>query len=711
MIARAIRISTTRPKRVIAAWFAVAALLGLVGGLLSHSVTTDDTARFLPKGSDSAQALQIARESFGAQEGTATVTLLAERSDGRALTAADRKQVDGIARDAARWRPDVDCLKTDDELDVTDRAGRIVAAQTGPVADGGRLQLVALQWQANATDPIAQAAYRQFRDDVRADARGLDVGMTGGVASLSDQTQADEPRAIAQSVALMLAVVLLSAWFFRGVLAAILPLITITFVAGAASGLVVGAALLFGFELDVGTTQLISVVLVGVGVDYFLFLLFRVRERLRAGDDARTAARLAARRVGPAIAAAAFVVIAAFATLALAEFGQFRILGPAIGISVLVMLVAGVTLMPALAAVTGPKLFWPSRTWRDEPRSTRAGRLGARIAARPARTALTVGGALLLVAVLALGARSSYDLGGGTETAATRTADRIAQTLPEGAVDPQTVYARGLDRAELAALAGRLRAADGVGSVAAPVVQGDAARIDLALDAEGTSERAMDTIRGPVRAALPDGAHVAGTAAVFADVSDSVSRDLKVVFPVAALLIGLILVASLRSLVTPLYLLAAVALEFAATLGASVLAVQVLAGQDGVAFTLPLVVFLFVVAVGTDYNILMVARIREELAAGRSPRAAVAEAVRHVAPAITAAGLVLASSFGTLLLASEAAARETGFALAVGILIASLLVSSVLVPALSALVRGERSWRVRAVDRREVVRPPHVRSR
>lgn len=152
----------------------------------------------------------------------------------------------------------------------------------------------------------------------------------------------------------------------------------------------------------------------------------------------------------------------------------------------------------------------------------------------------------------------------------------------------------------------------------------------------------------------------------------------------------MILVLTLRSAVAPLYLLGAVALEFAATLGASVLVVQVLAGQAGVAFTLPLVLFLFVVPLGTDYNILMTARLREEMLAGRPVREAVAEAVRHVAPAIGAAGLVLASSFATLMLASGQASKELGFAMAFGIILASLVVSSILVPALTALA-GRRA--------------------
>jgi len=221
----------------------------------------------------------------------------------------------------------------------------------------------------------------------------------------------------------------------------------------------------------------------------------------------------------------------------------------------------------------------------------------------------------------------------------------------------------------------------------------------------------MDTVRRPLRdaahSAAPAGATtmVGGTAAISADVSDAVNRDMQLILPVAAGLILLILVATLRSAIAPFYLLAAVVLEFAATLGAAVLVFQVLGGATGVAFILPLTLFLFVVALGTDYNILMTARLREEMLAGRSVREAVVEAVRHVAPAVGAAGLVLASSFGTLLLESGEGTQQQGFAMAFGIMLASLIVSSVLVPALTALAGQRAWWRPRLRLRRAVPHP------
>jgi RND superfamily putative drug exporter len=707
MLQRLITYVTRRPKRVIAMWLVAVIALAAVGSTQSYRVTTDDTAEFLPDRSESARATRYAQDAFGQEKGTHTVTALVERSDGRPLTAADRDAVATISERLAAWKPDASKLEVDGAVgDLDERAGRIVAAGVGPVAPDKRFQLVGLQWKANTTDPVAQEAFRQLRDRTAAEARadGLRVGFTGGVASAADFTEANEgARSLSQAL-LFGSILVLTLLFFRGPLAAVVPVVTIALVAAGASGLVVLAALAFGLQLDTGTPQLIMVVLVGIGVDYFLFLLFRLRERLRAGEDRRTAAASAAGSVGPVIASAALAIVAAFATMVVAEFGQFQFIGPAVAISVLVMLLAGVTLMPAIAAVTGRALFWPSRSWARERADGSAARLGRGIARSPGRAALAVTAALVLLSTLALGTQMSYDLDdSGPSTAASRTADRISASLSEGARDPQQVYVKSdsgaLTLEQLRPLRQGLAATDGVSAVGPPVLTPDrrGARIDLALDDGPYTEAAMDLVRGPVRETTrelaPAGttAMVAGTSAVFADVSDAVARDMALIFPVAAGLILLILVVALRSVVAPLYLLVAVALEFTATLGASVLVVQQLGGQDGVAFTLPLVLFLFVVALGTDYNILMTARLREEMLAGKPVRRAVADAVRHVAPAVGAAGLVLASSFGTLMLESGESSREMGFAMAFGILLASLVVSSLLVPAITALA-GRRAW-------------------
>ena len=227
---------------------------------------------------------------------------------------------------------------------------------------------------------------------------------------------------------------------------------------------------------------------------------------------------------------------------------------------------------------------------------------------------------------------------------------------------------------------------------------GRAADIDVALNINSTTTTAIKLAQqgGPLRDAVhsttPHGATamVGGAASVYADVSNSINKDLRLIFPIAAILILLILVAMLRSVVAPLYLLAAVGLEFAATLGAAVVVFQHAGGQPGLAFTLPLVLFLFVVAIGTDYNMLMADRLREEFTSGADPRQAVAAAIRHAAPPIAAAGLVLATSFGSLMIYDDHATKQMGFGMALGILFA-FVVSTLLVPAVTALI-GNRAW-------------------
>ncbi|MYR57299.1 MMPL family transporter, partial [Streptomyces sp. SID625] len=171
--------------------------------------------------------------------------------------------------------------------------------------------------------------------------------------------------------------------------------------------------------------------------------------------------------------------------------------------------------------------------------------------------------------------------------------------------------------------------------------------------------------------------------------------DLELVFPVAAALIALILLVLLRSVLAPAVLMVSVGLGFAATLGASTLVFQHLRGEPGVAFTLPLVLFLFVVALGTDYNILISDRVREEMERPGPARAAVARAVRHTAPAVATAGLVLAGSFGSLAVNPDSGTQQIGFATALGILLSAFVLSIALVPALAALLGRSLWWPVR----------------
>ncbi|GLF95882.1 MMPL family transporter [Streptomyces yaizuensis] len=715
MVRRLTSFAIRRRWVTILVWVLIGGALSVVGPSMTHRVTESRTGEFLPGSYGSAAALEIAESEFGVTPDGNAATLLVARTDGGRLTPQDREAVATAAADLGKRR--ITPPKSEEPF-MKDYA-QTPRVTPGPLAPDGTFQLLTVSLTGNPNDPGLQEVHRELRTATKEEFRehGLRAGFTGGIADRVDAMDAGETRQKVIGALTVLLIVLLNVLVFRSVLAALLPLIAVAIVGGAAAGAVAGTALLLDIRLDPSTPSLTHVVLLGIGIDYFLFLLFRFREQLRAHPDqsAAEAAAVASGRVGNAIASAGLTIVAAFATLGVASFGQFRVLGPAIAVSVLVMLLGSLTLMPALLAVTGRGMFWPARAWKREPAAGRAARLGEAVTRRPVRYVLLSLALLGVLSAGALGMRMTYDPSGGDRTEAVKVAEEISRSLPAGATDRHTLYVRSesgatLDRAALADLAGAVGRTEGVGQVGRPEMNedGNAARIDVALTVRSDTQRARDLISGPVRTTIgehtPRGteAHITGTAAVFADVATAVEKDLRVVFPVAAALIALILLVLLRSLVAPLVLLLSVGLGFAATLGASTFLFQHTLERPGVMFTLPLVLFLFVVALGTDYNILISDRIKEEMERPVSTRRAVADAIRHTAPAITTAGLVLAGSFASL--AADPMTQDVGFATALGITLSALVLSLVLVPALAVLC-GRAFWWPRRPAARVPVAP------
>ncbi|MFE4520016.1 MMPL family transporter [Kitasatospora sp. NPDC056783] len=702
--------STRNPWKVIAAWSVLGILLTVLSQTLIYRVTQTQTADFLPKSYDSAAALQIAHDRFGTKPDANPVTILVARADGRALTPTDRERIDAGTKRLSHLR--VTMPKPEDAAPFQRDYSQVPQVGLAMTAPDGTFELLSANLTGNPADPGLENTFRAFRDNARAEfaAQGLRTGFTGALADQVDSADDGKTLATVASVCSVALIVLLHVLVFRSVLAALLPLVAVALVSGVAAGAVVGTALLTGIKLDPSVPSLIGVVLLGIGIDYFLFLMFRFREQLRARPDRhhRAVAAEVGQKVGTAVTSAALTIVAAFATLGVASFGQFRVLGPAVAVSVLVMLLASLTLMPAVLAACGRALFWPSRALRTEPRDGTTTRFADLVARRPLTMVLA---SLALLGALAgglAGIRMDYGLGGGPRTASQSTALEISRALPAGAADPTSVYvetknAGPLSPGALDGLAQHLTKVAGVGQVTEPVLSESrqAARIDLILTEDPQSQRARDLVSGPIRAAVaqntPAGltAHVGGTPAVFADVSTAVSRDLRLVFPVAAVLIGVILLLLLRSLLAPVVLMLSVGLGFAATLGAAALVFQHAMDKPGVNFTLPLVLFLFVVALGTDYNILISDRIREEMEHPGPPRAAVARALRHTAPAIATAGLVLAGSFASLAVTPQPSTQQIGFATALGILLSAFLLSIVLVPALAAILGRGLWWPLR----------------
>jgi RND superfamily putative drug exporter len=390
----------------------------------------------------------------------------------------------------------------------------------------------------------------------------------------------------------------------------------------------------------------------------------------------------------------------------LSTLSVLRSIGPALAIAVAVTLIANLTLVPAVVSLLGTKVFWPSKTWKREPASARYAAIGASMRRRPVIFACVSGVILAALAVSAFSFKPTFDLGsaGIPANAESQTALKtLEEGLPPGATDPTVVllHARSgpLATADLSAYQAKLEGLAEVGSVSPPQVSADkaTAAYTVTLSVDPTSTAAVHAIEGPVRtgahADAPAGTYalVGGTSAVFADIQRAVNHDYALVFPVAAAIILVMLGLMLRSLVAPWYLMASVGLGFGAALGATVLFFQDVRGQAGLVFLLPVYIYVFVVALGTDYNILMVARLREETAKGRSPREAAGLALRHAGPTVGAAGLILAGTFASLALAGNSILAQLGFAVSSGIVLAAFVVATFFTPSVTALA-GRAAW-------------------
>ncbi|MCQ4210112.1 MMPL family transporter [Streptomyces longispororuber] len=684
------RFVVRRPWWVILGWVVVAAaVISLAPKLTSSS----DEASFLPDTYESIKASDIQESEFPQQQNIGAVIVF-QRSDGERLTVADSADVVRVSRElAAKDIPKVE------------------AVVPGKPSPNGLVQtsMVAMPKLTDPADTSEQDAVKTLRTDLQQEVKGTDLkaGITGSAATALDESEASERAGLLVGVGTIVIIVVLLLIIFRSPIIALLPVVLIGLISPLATGLIASANKAFDMKADSSIQELLTVVLFGVGTDYILFLLFRYREALRAGEDPKQGMVHAVERVGEAITSAAGAVIVAFAALALSTLGMLKSMGPALAIAVFVTLCAGLTLVPAVVSLLGTKVFWPSRSWQREPQGTGFAKLGGAIARRPAVWAVL---SALVMAVLALGAlgyRANFDLATSSlpKTKESMVAlQNLEKGFPAGTTDPTSVYLTStsdtpLSPRQTAAFRASLADVDGVGTVGAATLStnGTAAAYSVVLDDPPASEAAMATVKDDLRpaahSAAPEGteAAVGGITAVYVDINKAVDRDYSVVFPVAALCIMVILGLLLRSLVAPWYLMVSVALGFGATLGATSFLFTRIGSQPGLMFMLPVIMYLFVVALGTDYNILMVSRLREEARAGRDPHDAAGTAVRHSGPTIASAGVILAGTFATLMLAGNSTLSQMGFALSFGIVIAAFVMAMVFTPALTALI-GHAAW-------------------
>ena len=636
----------------------------------------NESTSFLPGDAESTKALAITESLQGGE--LAPVVIVYRRADG--LTRADRAH---IRRDIR----ELNGLKL-----------RATAPFTGPIASpDGKAAIVRSAITSDGEGDTILDPVEEMRERVSDPGGGLAAKVTGGAGFSADAIKVFEGiNGTLVMVAFLLVLVLLIL-IYRSPIFFLIPLFAVGMAEIATRSIGYGLTEL-GVTVNGQSSSILSILVLGAGTDYALLLVARYREELRRSTNRHEAMALALRTAGPAIFASGMTVIAALLCLTLAEVNGTSGLGPIGALGIAVAMLAMLTLLPALLLIFGRRAFWPfiprvGDTGADETRG-RWRSIGERVAMRPRRVWI---GVVALLLVLSLGLLNFDDgLTQGNsfrgEVEAVQGQELLSQSFPSGSNAPTEIVVR--DASKVAAVRKAVAAVDGVADVSPPVARGERGiLLDAILEPEPFSTDAfalIPDIRSAARSAGGAGTLVGGATAVEADLRKAAARDSKLIVPVALVVVFLILVLLLRALVAPLLLIATVVLSFAAALGVGAIVFDVIFGFPGSDPSLPLFAFIFLVALGIDYNIFLMARVREETMR-HGTREGMLRGIAVTGGVITSAGIVLAGTFSVLGVLPLVFLTQIGFVVAFGVLLDTFIVRSVLVPALTFEI-GPKIW-------------------
>ncbi|MEU4087997.1 MMPL family transporter [Streptomyces aureus] len=669
---------------VLALWLLVLLFVAPLGAKLTDA-QDNDAQSWLPGSAESTQVLDI---SNGFRPEQIPAVVVYARPDG--LTVQDRRQI----------AEDVRQLRTLREHGIRGEETRGPVFDRQPDPRAAQIY-VPITMDASGWQRIAPAV-SSIRDQVGKGGDGLSVHITGPGGTAADSSKAFEGIDSTLLYAAMAVVIVMLLITFRSPILLFVPLLGVVVALFTAQALIYLLAKHAGLTVNGQSAGILTVLVFGAGTDYALLLVARYREELRRHEDRHEAMKLAMNRAGPAILASGATVVLSMLVLLVAEMNSTRGLGPVAAIGVAVGLIAMLTLFPALLLVFGRWIFWPAVPHLGSADPTRSGvwaHMGARIARRP-RT-FWVGTALAL-GVLSLGLIQLRAAGIPNADQFTGRPDSVvgqevsAQYFPAGDGDPlvivsNTAQAREVGRT-VAADPGVVPASIGVPPGTAPVHDGRVL-FEATTRAPSDSAAAKDTVervRDAVHSVPGADAKVGGGAAVLLDMENAQAHDNYLVIPLVLVVVLLVLSLLLRALIAPLLLIGTVVLSLATALGVSALAFRHVFDYAGEDVAFPLFVFVFLVALGIDYNIFLTTRIREE-AALHGTRKGVVTGLATTGAVITSAGLVLAGTFAALGTLPIVGFAEIGFAVALGVLLDTFVVRSVLVTSLFLDV-GPKVW-------------------
>ena len=651
----------------------------------------NESSSFLPGDAESTKVLD-ALEQFGSQD-VADAVVVFSRADG--LTPADRQAVASFHESLASDPPPATGAPAPTVFSDDGRAAIVIAPVTVPE---GESQLL-----LDAADDI--------RGRLEGQPAGLESALTGPAGFSADAIKVFEGINSTLLFATAGLVFVLLILIYRSPIFWFLPLLAVGFAEITVRAIGYGLASA-GVVVNGQTAGILLVLVFGAGTDYALLLVARYREELRRHEDKHEAMGLALRRAGPAILASGVTNICALLVLALAEVNGTAGLGPVGAMGVAVAMVAMLTVLPALLTLGGRRAFWPFiprySAGSDVPEERGVWRrLGDRISLRPRPVWIATLVGLLVLAVgigtFDSGITQQEDFRDNPESV--RGQELLAASFPAGSSAPTDVIVP--DTAKVGAVTQALDALPQITSVR-PVETGPpGTRLAATLDPDPYSSEAIDLVpelRDVARQAGGEDTLVGGPTAITYDLNQAATRDLKVLPPIVLLVILVIIGLLLRAIVAPLLLVGTVIVSFLASLGASILIFNYVFDFPGQDPSLPLFGFIFLVALGVDYNIFLMARVREE-SVKHGTREGMIRGLAVTGAVITSAGIVLAGTFSVLAVLPLVSLTEIGFLVAFGVLLDTFIVRSILLPA-TVMELDRRIWWPSSLWHRENEDPP-----
>jgi RND superfamily putative drug exporter len=650
----------------------------------------NDTTSWLPKSAESTKELKIEGDFH---PNWYPAILLFNRTDGQPLSAEDKAKIDAATQTMKQDNPPAK------NLDLVVHSAVTVV----PSKDGTAVQIIV------PVNP-GSAGWNKFPDTIKAmkDSLGtttptLQHWVTGPMGEAGDEADAFKKINGSLTAFTAIAVIVILLIAYRSPILWLLPLITV-----GGGALTVAESVIYLLAKHAGLTvngqaAFILIVLVfGAGTDYALLLIARYREELRRYEDRHEAMAHAVHRAGPALVASSATVAVSMLILLVAEMNSTKGMGPVLAIGVIIALAAMLTLMPALLVIFGRWVFWPSKPTFGSDEPTAHGlwaRMGKRIAVRP-RAVWIVTAVILAAFAAGVGSLNAHQQSVAeqfiNEPDSVKGADVQAKLFPSDNGQPLTIIANAAAKdaveAKLKTVAGIDPAGVGTPKTIKSAVVNGHSYTEAALTDPPDSVAArhtVDRVRDAMRTVPGADAKVGGGPAVVLDISRASSHDSKLIIPLILVAVFIILGLLLRSVLAPLLLIVTVILSFGASLGISALAFKGF-GWHGVDIGMPLYGFVFLVALGIDYNIFLMTRIREE-SVRRGTRRGALVGLSATGGVITWAGLVLAATFGVLATLPIVPFAEIGFAVALGVLLDTMIVRSVLVTALTLDI-GKKMW-------------------